>query len=191
MKFAILGSGKGSNAKAILHAWREGSLGRAEPVAIFSDNRDAPILEFGSEFGLPARYLDPGRFRTKLDAEAEQHYIDAIRSTGADWVVLAGFMRVIKPAFLDAFPKRILNLHPSLLPSFKGLNGIGQAWDYGVKITGCTVHYVTADLDGGPIIDQEAVRIETDDSLESLAQKVHAAEHRLLPKVIAELSNSI
>ena len=188
MKFAILGSGRGSNAKAILDAWQAGQLGEAEPVAIFSDKADAPILQFGDEYGIPARFLDPGRFRTKLDVEAEQRYIDAIRAAGADWVVLAGFMRVIKPAFLDAFPKRILNLHPSLLPSFKGLDGIGQAWEYGVKITGCTVHYVTADLDGGPIIDQQAVRIEADDTRASLEAKVHAAEHELLPKVIARLS---
>lgn len=190
MKFAILGSGTGSNAKAILDAWKAGQLGKAEPVAIFSDKRDAPILRFGEVYGVPARYLDPGRFRAKLDPEAEQCYINAIRAAGADWVVLAGFMRVIKPAFLDAFPKRILNLHPSLLPSFKGLDGIGQAWDYGVKVTGCTVHYVTADLDGGPIIDQQAVRIEEGDTRETLEAKVHAAEHTLLPKVIARLSLS-
>lgn len=190
MRFAILGSGKGSNAQAILQAWRECRLGQAEPVAIFSDKADAPILRFGEEFGLPAKHLDPGRFRTKLDADAERRYVEAIRSSGAEWVVLAGFMRVLKPGFLDAFPMRILNLHPSLLPSFKGLDGIGQAWDYGVRITGCTVHFVTADLDGGPIVDQEAVRIEEEDTRESVEAKVHAAEHRLLPKVIARLSSS-
>lgn len=188
MKFAILGSGTGSNAKAVLTAWQQGKLGDAEPVAIFSDKEDAPILGYGEAFGIPARYLNPGKFKTKLDPETEQRYIQAIHDSGADWVVLAGFMRVIKVDFLKAFPSRIINLHPSLLPSFKGLNAIGQAWDYGVKITGCTVHLVTGDLDGGPILDQRAVRIEQPDTLESLAQKIHAAEHALLPEVIARLS---
>lgn len=188
MKIAILGSGTGSNAKAVLTAWKQGKLGNAEPVAIFSDKEDAPILSYGETFGLPSKHLHPGKFKTKLDPEAEQRYIQAIRETGAKWVVLAGFMRVIKSDFLDAFPSRIINLHPSLLPSFKGLNAIGQAWDYGVKITGCTVHLVTGDLDGGPILDQRAVRIEQPDTLETLAEKIHAAEHALLPEVIARLS---
>jgi phosphoribosylglycinamide formyltransferase-1 len=188
MKFAILGSGTGSNAKAVLTAWQQHKLGDAQPVAIFSDKENAPILGYGETFGVPARYLHPGKFKTKLDPETEQLYIQAIREAGADWVVLAGFMRVIKEDFLNAFPSRIINLHPSLLPSFKGLNAIGQAWDYGVKITGCTVHLVTGDLDGGPILDQRAVRIEQPDTLETLAQKIHAAEHELLPEVIARLS---
>ena len=114
--------------------------------------------------------------------------MEAIRDTGADLIVLAGFMRVIKETILLAFPKNIINLHPSLLPSFKGLNGIGQAFDYGVKVTGCTVHFVTGELDGGPIIDQMEVRIEDSDTLESLEKKIHAAEHVLLPKVVRELA---
>ena len=105
-------------------------------------------------------------------------------------VVLAGFMRVLKPALLGAFAGRIINLHPSLLPSFPGLDGIGQAFRRGVKITGCTVHHVTLEVDGGPIIDQSAVRIEASDTLDSLAAKVHAAEHALLPAVIARLSQT-
>jgi len=103
--------------------------------------------------------------------------------------VLAGFMRILKPRFIEAFAGKIINLHPSLLPSFPGLDSIGQAWRRGVKITGCTVHYVSAEVDGGPIIDQAAVRIETDDTLESLERKIHAAEHVLLPTVIARLSS--
>jgi len=188
MKFVILGSGRGSNAETLLTEWKAGQLGAAEPVAIFSDQPEARILELGKTFGVPAQFLDPGPFKTKLTPETEQSYVDKIRSTGADLIVLAGFMRVIKQDFLDAFPRQIINLHPSLLPSFKGLNGIKQAFDYGVKYTGCTVHYVTGELDGGPILDQEPVRIESDDTLESLSVKVHAAEHRLLPKVVRDLS---
>lgn len=188
MRFVILGSGRGSNAEALLTAWEAGALGNAEPAALISDQESARILTLGERFGLEARYIDPGQFKTKLSPERESAYIEAIRETGADLVVLAGFMRVIKPPFLAAFPKQIINLHPSLLPSFKGLHAIQQAWEYGVKITGCTVHFVTGDVDGGPIIDQEAVRIEETDTLESLEEKVHAAEHQLLPRVVSRLA---
>lgn len=190
MRFVILGSGRGSNAEAILHAWQAGELDAAEPVAIFSDRPEARILELGARFGLPAEHLDPGPFRTKLGEAEEQNYIARIRATGADFVVLAGYMRIVKTPFLEAFPRRIINLHPSLLPSFKGLHAIQQAYEYGVRITGCTVHYVTGELDGGPIIAQEAVRVEPDDTLPALEARVHAAEHRLLPAVIRELSIS-
>jgi len=183
-----LGSGRGSNAKAILQAQRAGHLGRGEVVHIFADKPDAGILQLGAEFGVPATYLDPAPFKTKLEGEGEARYIKAIRECAPDIVVLAGFMRVIKPGFLEAFAGRIINLHPSLLPSFPGLDGIGQAWRRGVKITGCTVHYVTAEVDGGPIVDQAVVRIEPDDTLETLTDKIHAAEHELLPAVLARLS---
>ncbi len=189
MRFVILGSGRGSNAEALLHTWKAGELGSAQPVAIFSDQPQARILSLGETFDIPSEWIDPGPFKTKLGEEAEQVYIDRIRQTGADLVVLAGFMRVIKEPFLNAFPRQIINLHPSLLPSFKGLHGIRQAFEYGVKVTGCTVHYVTGDLDGGPIIEQEAVRIAPEDTLESLEAKVHAAEHRLLPEVIRRLAS--
>ena len=188
MRIVILGSGGGSNALAILKAWQAGELGKAVPVAIFSDNQNAGILNHGRTFGVPSEYLNPGPKRTVLTPDYEQQYIERVQQCQPDLVVLAGFMRVIKQPFLEAFAGKIINLHPSLLPSFKGLDGIGQAWRYGVKVTGCTVHYVTADLDGGPIIDQLAVRIETEDTEESLAQKVHAAEHKLLPDVIRRLS---
>jgi phosphoribosylglycinamide formyltransferase-1 len=188
MRFVILGSGTGSNAEALLKAWKAGRLGRARPVAIFSDKPDARILTLGETFGVPARHVDPGPFKTKLSEEGEAGFIKAIQDAGADLIVLAGFMRVLKAPFLDAFPRRIINLHPSLLPSFKGLDGIRQAFEYGVKVTGCTVHYVTGELDGGPIIDQAVVRIEDSDTLESLSEKIHAAEHRLLPEVVRQLA---
>jgi len=188
MRIVILGSGRGSNAEAILCAQTAGRLGRAQVVQIFSDQPEAGILSLGAKFGVPARYLDPAPFKTKLEGAGEAQYIEAIRDCAPDLVVLAGFMRVIKPGFLDAFAGKIINLHPSLLPSFPGLDAIGQAWARGVKITGCTVHYVTAEVDGGPILDQAAVRIEPSDTLETLRTKVHAAEHALLPAVIARLS---
>jgi len=188
MKVVILGSGRGSNAEAILRAECEGRLGGAQVVAVFSDRPDARILELARSFGKAAHFVDPGPFRTKFSPEREAAWVDAIRAERPDLVVLAGFMRVIKEPILTAFAGRIINLHPSLLPAFPGLDGIGQAWRRGVKVTGCTVHLVTVDVDGGPILDQAAVRIETSDTLESLEQKVHAAEHALLPAVIARLS---
>jgi phosphoribosylglycinamide formyltransferase-1 len=188
MKFAILGSGRGSNARVLLQAWRAGRLGKATPTAIFCDQPDAPILGLGAQFGIPAHQLDCGGYKTRLSAEAEARWCAAIADSGADWVVLAGFMRVIKSTFLERFPMRIINLHPSLLPAFKGLDAIGQALDYGVKYTGCTVHFVTAALDGGPIIDQAVVPVLPGDSKDSLAARVHAAEHQLLPDVITRLA---
>ena len=188
MRVVILGSGRGSNAEAILLAKQAGRLRRAEVVQIFSDQPDAGILALGPCFGISATYLDPAPFKTKLDGEGEMRYIDAIRDKRADLIVLAGFMRVIKPRFLETFAGKIINLHPSLLPSFSGLDGIGQAWRRGVKVAGCTVHYVTQEVDGGPIIDQAAVRIEPTDTLKTFTDKVHAAEHALLPAVIERLS---
>lgn len=188
MRVVILGSGRGSNAEAILKAQEKGDLGRASVVQIFSDRPDAGILELGPRFGVPAAFLDAAPYKTKLDGDAEQHYIAAIVACRPDLIVLAGFMRVLKLPFVTKFEGKIVNLHPSLLPSFPGLDAIGQAFRRGVKITGCTVHYVTLDVDGGPIIDQAAVRIEEEDTIETLTQKVHAAEHALLPSVIARLS---
>jgi phosphoribosylglycinamide formyltransferase-1 len=190
MRVVILGSGRGSNAEAILQAQQAGQLGRARVVALFSDKPDAGILALGPRFGVLASYLDPAPFKTKLEGEGEARFIAAVRTAQPDLVVLAGFMRVIKPGFLTAFAGKIINLHPSLLPSFPGLDGIGQAFRRGVKVTGCTVHGVTAEVDGGPILDQATVRVAPGETLETLAAKVHAAEHALLPAVIARLSEA-
>ena len=189
MRVVILGSGRGSNAQAILSAQRAGKLGRARVVQILADQPEAGILALGARFGVPAAFVDPAPFKTKLEGEGEVRFIAAVKAAAPDLVVLAGFMRVLKPGFLNAFAGKIINLHPSLLPSFPGLDGIGQAFRRGVKLTGCTVHGVTAEVDGGPILDQMAVRIEAGDTLETLAAKVHAAEHALLPAVIARLSD--
>ncbi|GAB1488875.1 phosphoribosylglycinamide formyltransferase [Opitutaceae bacterium] len=190
MRVVILGSGRGSNAAAILEAQKAGRLGRARVVQIFSDRPDAGILALGAQYNVPASFLDPAPFKTKLEGPGEDLYIEAIRACEADLVVLAGFMRVVKPRLLAAFAGKVINLHPSLLPSFPGLDAIGQAWRRGVKVTGCTVHAVTPEVDGGPIIDQAVVRIEPMDTLDSLTAKVHAAEHALLPAVIATLSEA-
>jgi len=188
MRVVILGSGRGSNAEAILQAQAEGRLGAARVVKILSDKADAGILALGDRFGIPAKYIDPAPFKTKLEGEGEERFIAAVTEMEPDLVVLAGFMRVLKPGFLNAFSGKIINLHPSLLPAFPGLDGIGQAFRAGVKTTGCTVHWVSADVDAGQIIEQAAVERTPGDTLDSLAAKVHAAEHRLLPAVITRLS---
>lgn len=191
MRVVIIGSGRGSNAEAILLAQQAGRLGRARVVHLFSDLPEAGILALGPRFGVPADFVDPAPFKTKLEGEGEARFIAAVGGCAPDLIVLAGFMRVLKAGFLQAFAGRIINLHPSLLPSFPGLDAIGQAYRRGVKVTGCTVHYVTPEVDGGPILDQAAVRIEPGDTPESVATKIHAAEHELLPAVIARLGGRI
>ena len=188
MRVVILGSGRGSNAEALLRAQAEGRLGSAKIVKLIADVPGAGILALGPRFGVPAEFVDPAPFKTKLEGAGEERYIAAINACAPDLVVLAGFMRVLKPGFLNAFAGKIINLHPSLLPGFPGLDAIGQAWRRGVKVTGCTVHYVTTEVDGGPILDQAAVRVEAGDTLETLATRIHAAEHALLPAVVARLS---
>jgi phosphoribosylglycinamide formyltransferase-1 len=190
VRIVMLGSGRGSNAEAVLVAQRAGRLGKATVEAIFSDVAGSGILALGPRFGVPASFVDPAPFRTKLEGEGEARFIAAVSAARPDLVVLAGFMRVLKPGFLGAFAGRIINLHPSLLPKFPGLDGIGQALRTGAVETGCTVHYVTAEVDGGPILGQSTVPIDTGETHESLAAKVHASEHALLPSVIARLSEA-
>ena len=184
----ILGSGRGSNAEALLKAQKAKRLGNATVAALVSDVEDAGILDLGSRYDIPAIYLDPGRKGARISDAAERAYIERINTFSPRLVVLAGFMRIIQRRFIEAFDGRVINLHPSLLPSFPGLDGVGQAFEYGVKVTGCTVHWVTPDLDAGPIIDQRAVRIDDSDTRDTVATNVHIAEHGLLPDVIARIS---
>jgi phosphoribosylglycinamide formyltransferase-1 len=191
MRVVILGSGRGSNAEAIMKAQHAGQLGRARVVRIISDKPDAGILALGPRFGVPAAFVDPAPFKTKLEGAGEERFIAAVRACEPDLVVLAGFMRVLKPGFLGAFAGKIINLHPSLLPAFPGLDGIGQAFRARAKEAGCTVHRVTLEVDAGEILAQSKVAVEPQDTLESLTEKIHAAEHTLLPAVIARLSEGI
>jgi len=184
----ILGSGRGTNAEALLKAQSARQLGSASIAALVADRESAGILALGQKYEVPAVYLDPQRKGARLSGEAEQAYIERVRSFSPKLIVLAGFMRILGRPFIEAFNGRVINLHPSLLPSFPGINGIRQAFEHGVKITGCTVHWVTPELDAGPIIDQKPVRIEESDTLEMLAMKVHVAEHQLLPDVVARIS---
>jgi phosphoribosylglycinamide formyltransferase-1 len=182
----ILGSGKGSNCRVILESIRAGAL-PAQARVVISDVFDAPILEIAREFSVPNIYLPPGQFRTRLEPNAEVELVRTLREANVDLVVLAGFMRVLKSTILEAFPRRIINIHPSLLPKFPGLEAWKQALAAGEAVTGCTVHYVDEKIDHGDIIAQRQVPVLPDDSPESLHARIQIAEHELYPAAIAQL----
>lgn len=178
---AVLASGQGTNFEALALAARRGELG-GRIVALLSDEPRAPALERARRLGIEAVLPPAGRYRTRLEDEGP--WLEALRGRGVEVVLLAGFMRRLHATLLDAFPDRIMNIHPSLLPAFPGLDAIRQAWEHGARVTGCTVHLVDAALDAGPVIGQSAVEVRDDDSLESLAERIHAAEHRLYPATV-------
>lgn len=183
----VLGSGKGSNFAAIADAIAAGKI-PAEAAVVLSDVENAGVLSLAHARKIPARFIPPGKFRTKLDEEAERAFVAALQEAKVDLIVLAGFMRVLKGEFLRAFEGRIVNVHPSLLPSFPGLEAWKQALDHGVKVAGCTVHFVDAGVDAGPIIGQQAVPVLDNDTPESLHARIHAAEHELYPKCVAAIA---
>lgn len=185
LRLGLLGSGKGSNCRAILESIRSGTLPAVAAVVI-SDVFDAPILEIAREFGVPNAYLPPGQFRTRLEPRVEMELVEMLRDAGVELVVLAGFMRVLKEPMLSAFPRRIINIHPSLLPKFPGLEAWKQALAAGEKVTGCTVHYVDEKIDHGAVIAQREVAILPEDSPETLHARIQTAEHELYPRVIAQ-----
>jgi len=186
-RLGILGSGKGSNMVAIAEAIRAGTV-MAEIAVVLSDVPDAGILERARELGLKAEFIAPGRFRTKLDDEAEQAYVKRLTGAQVDLIVLAGFMRILKGEFLRAFANRVINIHPSLLPAFPGLEAWQQALDYGVKVTGCTVHLVDQGVDSGPILAQETVPVLAGDTAETLRERIQESERRLYPRVVGALA---
>jgi phosphoribosylglycinamide formyltransferase 1 len=183
---AVLASGRGSNFEALATAAARGELG-GRLALLASDRANAPALERARRRDIEALVLPSGDPRTRL--HDERRWIDALRERDVDLVVLAGFMRLLHAEFLAAFHDRILNLHPSLLPAFPGHDAIGQAWRHGVRVTGCTVHLVTAELDGGPIIGQAAVDVREGDTLESLTARIHEAEHRLYPAMVRRIAS--
>ena len=186
-RLGVLGSGKGSNFVAIADACAAGII-PATVAIVLSDVADAGILSQARQRNLPTLHIPPGKFRTKLDEDAEGAFVGALLEAGVNLVVLAGFMRVLKGDFLRTFEGRIVNIHPSLLPSFPGLEAWKQALDYGVKATGCTVHFVDAGVDSGPIIGQQTVPVMDDDDAESLHQRIHQAEHELYPRCVAAIA---
>ena len=186
LRLGILGSGKGSNCRAILENIRTGSL-PADACVVISDVLDAPILEMAREFSVPNAYLPPGQFRTRLEPAVEDELVQMLRDAEVELVVLAGFMRVLKAPMLEAFSRRIINIHPSLLPKFPGLEAWKQALEAKEAVTGCTVHYVDDKIDHGDIIAQREVPILPNDTAETLHARIQIAEHELYPAVIEQL----
>lgn len=186
LKIGILGSGKGSNCRAILRSIRDGKL-NATATVVISDVLDAPILEIAREFGVANAYLPPGHFRTRLEPNVEAQLVGMLKDAEAEVVVLAGFMRVLKEQMLAAFPRRIVNIHPSLLPNFPGLEAWKQALAANEKWTGVTVHYVDEQVDHGDIIAQRKVPVMSDDTPESLHARIQEVEHVLYPEALQQV----
>jgi phosphoribosylglycinamide formyltransferase-1 len=185
-RVAVLGSGKGSNFVALQEAILAGKL-NAQIVLVASDVPEAPILARATAFDLPIATLPPSPFRTKLSPEGESALVDLLRRHEAEWVVLAGYMRVVKEPLLNAYPNRVINIHPSLLPAFKGLRAWEQALVAGVAETGCTVHFVNRDIDAGEIIAQQRVPVLEGDTPETLHARIQVAEHELYPAALAKV----
>lgn len=179
----VLASGRGTNLQAIIENIENGTL-KANLACVVSDNEDAKALERARKHNIKAIYIDPGPKKTWLIPEVEQKYIQTLKDHNVDLVCLAGFMRILKKAFLDAFPYRIINIHPALLPSFPGLNVQKKALEHGVKFSGCTVHFVNEIVDGGEIITQAAVPVLDDDTPETLAERILKQEWRIYTEAI-------
>ena len=180
LRLGVLGSGSGSNYQALHDAITRGELD-AEIVMVMSDIPQARILERAREHGVPHAVIDCGGFASKFPESSQQQVASNMRDAGVDLICLAGFMRLIKRPLLDAFPERVINIHPSLLPAFPGLEAWKQALSAGVAETGCTVHYVDEGMDTGPIILQQKVPVLSDDDAFSLHQRIQRAEHELYP----------
>jgi len=181
MRLAVLASGYGSNLQAILDAIERKEIdGRVEIV--ISDVEDAYALERARKHGIEGVYINPREYEKREDFDGV--IAGLLQERQIDLVILAGYMRLLSPPFVKQFEGRIMNIHPSLLPAFPGLNGVKKALSYGVKVSGCTVHFVDEGLDTGPIILQEAVPVFDDDTEESLHERIHQVEHRLYPKAI-------
>lgn len=187
LRIAVMGSGKGSNCQSIMDAVQTGTL-RARIVCVLADVPDAFILERARRAGIPAEYVSAAPFKTKLEGDAEQRYLATLRRFGAEVIALAGFMRIIKRGLLEAFPGRILNIHPALLPAFPGTESWKQALDYGVKVAGCTVHIVDEGTDSGPILVQRTVPVLDNDTPDTLHARIQVEEHKAYPEALQALA---
>jgi phosphoribosylglycinamide formyltransferase-1 len=190
LRLGVLGSGKGSNFGAIASAIDRGDLG-AEVRIVIADVEQAGILELARARGIWAEYVAPGRFKTRMEPEAEARMVALLQEADVELVVLAGYMRMVKAPLLDAFPSRIINIHPSLLPHFPGLRSWAQARAARVATTGCTVHFVDSGMDTGEILAQSEVPIFEEDTDETLHARIQVAEHALYPAVIARIAAAL
>ncbi len=180
LKIGVLLSGGGTNFQAIIDAAAQGLP--VEVVQVVSSRPDAYGITRAEAANIPVLVMNRERYVDPAAADAE--IVEALRAAGAEYVVMAGYMRMVTPVMLDAFPNRVLNLHPALLPSFKGAHAIADAYAAGVKVTGVTVHFANEDYDKGPIVAQEPVRVAEDDTLETLEAHIHEVEHELYPRVL-------
>jgi phosphoribosylglycinamide formyltransferase-1 len=183
LNLGVLGSGKGSNFRAILEAVESGKL-QARIAIVCSDVPDAGILKLARDAGIATTWIEEKRFKTRLSTESEQDLVKQLRGAEVDLVVLAGYMRMLKDPMLEAFPRRIINIHPSLLPKFPGLEAWRQALEAGESMTGCTVHFVDEGMDSGEIIARANVPILAGDNPIRLHARIQEAEHKLYPEVI-------
>ena len=181
MNIAVFASGKGTNFSAIVRAVKKGKI-KANLSLLVCDNPKAGAIGRAKRAGIKIAKVLREDFSSKEDFEAK--ILQHLEENKIDLIVLAGFMRLISAGFVKKYEGRILNIHPALLPSFKGTEGIRDAFDYGVKVTGVTVHFVDTEMDHGPIILQEAIKIEGDDTLASLEAKIHKLEHRIYPEAL-------
>lgn len=187
LRLGVLGSGAGSNFAAILDAIHDGHLA-ATVTCVIADRPDAGILSLARREGIPAHYLDAAPFLTKLDGEAQGRCLATLQSHGVNTVALAGFLRMVKRGLLQAYPNRVLNVHPALLPAFPGLHAWQQALTYGAKVSGCTVHFVDEGLDSGPIILQRPVPVLDDDTPATLHARIQVQEHQAYPQALQLLA---
>lgn len=181
LPIGVLLSGSGTNLQALIDRAADGSLA-VDIVLVISSRPDAYGIERAKAAGIPVLVLDRAAYADPQ--AADQRIVDALRIAGAEYAVMAGYMRMVTPVLLDAFPNRVVNLHPALLPSFRGAHGIQDAWDAGVKVTGVTVHFANAEYDKGPIIAQRPVAVLEDDTVDTLEERIHDVEHELYPQVI-------
>lgn len=188
LHLGVLGSGSGSNMQSIVDAVEAGRLD-ADIRLVLADVPDAKILDRAKKHGIPSMYLDCAPWKTKLEGPAEDKCISLLKEAGVDTVVLAGFMRIVKPKLLEAFPNRVLNIHPAILPAFPGVHSWTQALDYGCKVAGVTVHFVDAGTDSGPIIVQKTVPVEEDDTPETLHARIQVQEHLAYPEALGIIAS--
>ena len=178
---SFLASGRGSNFTAVAKEIKAGKF-KAKLGVLIADKESAMALQIANDFGMDSFFVDPGKYNTREDHENEM--VKIFKKYKTDCIVAAGYMRILTPFFINTFRNRIINIHPALLPSFPGINGQKQAFDYGVKITGCTTHFVDEGTDTGPIIMQAPVEINQDESLQTLSSKILKEEHRILPQSV-------
>ncbi len=181
MKFAVFASGEGTNLQAIIDAVKAGDI-KAELALVFSNKRNVGCLTKAKKAGIKTLCLIRDDYATPQSYDRD--IVIHLKDEGIDFVVLAGYMKILSSYFIKQFPSKVLNVHPSLLPSYKGAKGIKDAFTYGAKVTGVTIHFVDSRMDHGPIIMQESIKIKEKDTLESLDEKIHSIEHRIFPKVI-------